>query len=262
MASTTWNNPFKMSKAERDHLNAKREKKDVESRLDQLEFDINVIKSAVLNLAGETNKDPLEYLDEVAKQTSCDNVIKHHTDMLADTVRKVNSMLSRKDMIEMILKIDVLEDDEESVVDVFQDNMYMERINDKGKDLFELFINYSSEDNRSCAVVVLGHDAKDKLSLELYGPECRNYLCNETWLNNLENTILLRGIDYKSIYVSLNIRKLRSNYTVQGDIDLYDQNGNLVATAHIPVRNITDNFCIKWKGKDMLKTYCGKSSKQ
>lgn len=265
MASTTWDKPFRMSKAERDHLNAKREKKDLESRLDQLEFDINVIKSAVLKLAEETDKDPLEYLDDVAKQTSCDNVIKCHNDMFANELAKVKKELEEVDMIEIQLSVSEMNKYGNVNNDIICDRFQISKFNIENDLFLTTSVSYNSRDIKSdCTILAIEDETDltsyDKFKVVIYGVEAiTSVIDDKPWMTELATWVIddCSGQNkLRRLHFDITVRKRENNsYIFYGAVWIFGEDDKLLRTVSIPIYRVNKNTCIEWKKNKILYPY-------
>lgn len=238
-----------MIKAEKEYLKSKREnKEDLKSKVQQLEYDISVIKKALVNLTEKTTStDPLAYLKHInslSKNASCENNVKKELE---------------EDTIELRLNLYEVGGYGFLTKYMLKDRIRMKRINDKGNDFFQLSINYSSDDEHSyiCGLFGynMGYEYEDKFTIEIHGLESKHYLNCERWLTALESILLFSSDDYKRVDFCVYISGTKPACTVAADITIYGKNGNIVDTVKIPSRLITSNFLMVWKQKDILLPY-------
>ena len=267
MASTSWNSPFRMSKAEKDHLNAnKQKKKDLESRLDQLEFDINVIKSVVLNLAGETNKDPLEYLDEAAKQTSCDNVVQHHNDMFANELSRIKKELQEESgMIEIQLSVSEMNKYGDINNDVVCDRFQISKFSIENDLFLSASVSYNSRDIKSdWSILAIEDEADltsyDKFKIAIYGVEAITAdIDDKPWTAELATWVIddCSGQNkLRKMHFDITVRKREDNsHIFYGTVWIFGENKKLLRTVSIPTYRINRNTHIEWKKNKILYPY-------
>ena len=267
MASSSWNSPFRMSKAEKDHLNAnKQKKKDLESRLDQVNFDLQAIKTVLSKLAVDVKGETIagDIFKEAVVETSCNNIFKHHTDMVADAVRKVNSMLSRKDMIDIEISVSGVDNKGNIFPEALHDKFTVQKISDRGDHFFAVNINYYTNDEHPYMGIdiynVLSLEDENKFSIELYGQDAYDAVLKEQWMLELERILLSSQTEFSRLHFYLYIRKTDSKYTVYGNVHVYGQDDKFITSLNIPIKTVSDTIAIIWKKENILKKYAGISN--
>ena len=253
MASSSWNSPFRMSKAEKDHLNAnKQKKKDLESRLDQVNFDLQAIKTVLSKLAVDVKGETIAgaIFKEAVVENSCNKIFNHHTDMVADA--------------DIEISVSGVDNKGNIFPEALHDKFTVQKISNRGDHFFAVNINYSTNDEHPYMGIdiynVLSVEDENKFSIELYGQDAYDAVLKEQWMLELERILLSSQTEFSRLHFYLYIRKTDSKYTVYGNVHVYGQDDKFITSLNIPIKTVSDTIAIIWKKENILKKYAGISN--